>query len=73
MGFTGLALVNPKQESVRLWSKAGWTSQTRHDAAYLELPNGRKMVLVVFTTGHASERGIIPSVARGVMELLGKP
>ena len=24
----------------RLWSKAGWTSETRHDAAYVELPNG---------------------------------
>ena len=64
---------DPKIEGALLWSKAGWTSQTRHDAAYLELPDGRKMVLVVFTTGHASERGIIPSVARGVMELLGKP
>jgi hypothetical protein len=71
-GFTGLALVNPKQEGVRLWSKAGWTSQTRHDAAYLELPDGRKLVLVVFTTGHASERGIIPSVCRGVLDLLRK-
>jgi len=71
-GFTGIALLEPRREGVRLWSKAGWTSQTRHDAAYLELPDGRKLVTVVFTTGHAQERGIIPSVVRVALEGLGK-
>jgi len=71
-GFTGLAILNPRVEGVRLWSKAGWTSQTRHDAAYLELPDDRKFILVVFTTGHASEREIIPSVCRTVFDLLRK-
>lgn len=65
-GFTGIALQGV--EGVRLWSKAGWTSSTRHDAAYLELPNGSKFVLVTFTTDHANEREIIPTVARVVME-----
>ena len=63
--FTGLAL-RDKPEA-RLWSKAGWTSQTRHDAAYVELPNGVRFVLVTFTTDHANERGIIDSVARHVI------
>jgi Beta-lactamase enzyme family len=63
-GFTGIAL----SPGMRLWSKAGWTSETRHDAAYIELPNGRRFVLVTFTVGHASERDIIPSVARAVLE-----
>jgi hypothetical protein len=71
-GFTGLALTQPRQESAHLWSKAGWTSQTRHDAAYVELADGRKFVLVVFTTGHASERESIPSVCRSVIDLLRK-
>jgi hypothetical protein len=71
-GFTALALLNPRQEGARLWSKAGWTSQTRHDAAYLELADNRKFILVVFTTGHASEREIIPSVCRSVLDLLRK-
>jgi hypothetical protein len=35
----------------RLWSKAGWTSDTRHDAALIELPNGRRFILVAFTEG----------------------
>jgi hypothetical protein len=57
--FTGLAL----PRGAKLWSKAGWTSETRHDAAYVELPNGARFVLVTFTLGHSNERGIIASVA----------
>ncbi len=52
----------------RLWSKAGWTSETRHDAAYVELPGGAKFVLVTFTLDHANEREIIPTVARKIIE-----
>jgi len=51
-----------------LWSKAGWTSQTRHDAAYVELPGGKKFVLVTFTVDHANEREIIPAVARVIVD-----
>ena len=64
--FTGSAL----PAGAKLWSKAGWTSQTRHDCAYVELADGRKFVLVTFTTEHASERGIIHAVARKVVEEL---
>ncbi len=67
-GFTGIALINKKLTGAKLWSKAGWTSQTRHDAAYIELPDGRKFVLVVFTEKFATERNIIPSVAESVIE-----
>jgi hypothetical protein len=65
-GFTGIALQGI--EGVHLWSKAGWTSTTRHDAAYLELPDGSKFVLVTFTTDHANEREIIPTVAKVVID-----
>ena len=65
-GFTGIALQGVK--GARLWSKAGWTSTTRHDVAYIELPDGAKFVLATFTTDHASEREIIPTVARVVIE-----
>ena len=67
-GFTSLAL----SPGARLWSKAGWTSTTRHDAAYIELPNGAKFILVTFTTDHAKERDIIPTIARIVIAELGK-
>lgn len=67
-GFSGMAL----SSGMRLWSKAGWTSETRHDAAYIELPNGKKFVLVTFTVGHANETKIIPAVAKAVLEKIGK-
>lgn len=65
-GFTGIALQG--REGVRLWSKAGWTSTTRHDVAYIELPDGVKFVLATFTTDHSNDREIIPTVARVVLE-----
>lgn len=65
-GFTGIALQGVK--GARLWSKAGWTSTTRHDVAYIELPDGAKFVLATFTTDHASELEIIPTVARVVID-----
>src|SRR5215471_686700 len=65
-GFTGIAL--QALTGARLWSKAGWTSTTRHDAAYVELPNGARFVLVTFTTDHANDREIIPTVARVVID-----
>src|SRR5688500_10110672 len=42
-GFTGIALQGV--EGAKLWSKAGWTSTTRHDVAYIEMPDGAKFVL----------------------------
>ena len=67
--FSGPAL----PPGTRLWSKAGWTSETRHDAFYAELPDGRKFVLVVFTVGHAHEREIIREVVRAVVAGLPGP
>jgi beta-lactamase class A len=51
----------------RLWSKAGWTSEVRHDAAYVELPDGRRYVIVIFTRGQAKETKIVPEIARNVL------
>ncbi len=56
----------------KYWAKAGWTSTTRHDAIYVELPTGEKFVLVTFTVDHANEREIIPTVTRQVVEGLRK-
>lgn len=65
-GFTGIALKG--REGYRLWSKAGWTSTTRHDVAYIEAPDGGKFVLATFTTDHSRNRDIIPTVARVVID-----
>ena len=63
--FSGIML--KETPGAKLWSKAGWTSTARHDAAYIETPDGKRFVLVVFTTGVANEKEIIPAVVRAVM------
>jgi beta-lactamase class A len=66
--FIGEAL----PEGTRLWSKAGWTSEVRHDAAYFELPDGRKLVLVIFTRGTADDVTLIPAITRSVLAELAR-
>ncbi len=61
-GFTGKLFLDRKMTDVKLWSKAGWTSSTRHDAAYFETADGTKMVTVIFTENHAADRELIPSI-----------
>jgi beta-lactamase class A len=70
VGFSGKLLIDRKLMGTKLWSKAGWTSKARHDAAYIETPDGLKFVLVVFTENHANEREIIPSIAGKVIDAL---
>ena len=65
-GYTGLAL----KPGTKLWSKCGLTSQTRHDAALVELPSGKRIILVIFTTDHAIERDLIPTVAREILSAI---
>ena len=69
-GFTGKMLADRKITGARLWSKAGWTNKSRHDAAYLEMPDGRKLVLVIFTENHANDREPIPAIAGKVLDRL---
>ena len=71
-GFTGIALINRKMSNAKLWSKAGWTSKTRHDAAYIETPDGKKFVIVIFTENMANEREIIPTIAGKIMDGMQK-
>ncbi|WP_392531973.1 serine hydrolase [Nostoc sp. C117] len=67
-GFLGGGLAKDAQ----IWSKAGWTSQVRHDVAYIELPNQRPYLLVVFTEGkaQAKNREILPFVSKLVSEAI---
>lgn len=67
-GFLGGGLTQDAQ----IWSKAGWTSQVRHDAAYIELPEQRPYLLVVFTEGkaQAKSRAILPFVSKLVAEAI---
>ena len=71
-GFTGKALIAKKMSDAKLWSKAGWTSKTRHDAAYIETIDGLKFVIVVFTENHAGEKEAIPAIAGKIIDRLRK-
>ncbi len=55
----------------KLWSKEGFTSRTRHDTAYIETPDGLKLIFAIFTENHAKEHEIIPSIVREVIRGLG--
>ena len=63
-GFSGKLLAERKMTGARLWSKAGWTSKSRHDAAYIETPDGLKFVLVIFTENHANDAWADPDDRR---------
>jgi beta-lactamase class A len=52
----------------KLWSKAGWTSRVRHDAAYFELPDMSSMLLVVFTEGSAQNRQLLPAITKLLLQ-----
>ncbi len=51
----------------KLWSKAGWTSEVRHDAAYIELPSGKKWILVIMTRGLADDKTLIPAITKSLL------
>ncbi len=67
-GFLGGGL--PK--TAKLWSKAGHTSQVRHDAAYIELNSTQSYLLVVFTEGKAQSKNeeILPFISQKVVEAM---
>ncbi|EAQ76704.1 MULTISPECIES: serine hydrolase [unclassified Synechococcus] len=65
-GFIGGGL----PAAARLWSKAGWMSQARHDAAYVEIEGRAPFLLVIFSEG--SERAVddqlLPQLSRLLSE-----
>ncbi len=67
-GFSGGSL----PQTAKIWSKAGWTSSVRHDAAYIEIPDKRPYLLIVFTEGkaNAQSRDILPFVSQQFMEVV---
>ncbi|AFY56606.1 hypothetical protein Riv7116_4174 [Rivularia sp. PCC 7116] len=65
-GFLGSSL----PQAAKIWSKGGWTSSVFHDVAYIEIPDKRPYLLIVFTEGkaNAKSREILPFVSGQVME-----
>ncbi|PSB01052.1 serine hydrolase [Merismopedia glauca] len=67
-GFLGEGLA----ANAQIWSKAGWTSQMRHDAAYIEIPNLLPYLLVVFTEGQSSpqQKQILPFISQQIAQAM---
>ena len=65
-GFVGQALPQGGQ----LWSKAGWMSRARHDAAYFEADGIAPTLLVVMSEGQAcaADEGLLPELASRLMQ-----
>jgi beta-lactamase class A len=57
----------------RLWSKEGDTSEVRHDAAYIELPSGRKLIVVILTRGAADDKTLLPAIGKHLIAELEGP
>lgn len=70
IGFLGAGL--PPQ--AQLWSKAGWMSQVRHDAAYIEIAGLRPYLLIVFTEGKAQSQteALLPFVSQQVVNAMAQ-
>jgi beta-lactamase class A len=53
----------------RVWSKAGWTSTVRHDAAYIEFPGKQPYLLVVFTDGQVASKSeeLLPFISQQIL------
>ncbi|HKX00359.1 MAG TPA: amidohydrolase family protein [Bryobacteraceae bacterium] len=54
------------------YSKAGWTTNARHDSAYIRLPNGAEYILATFTVDNSKQTDIIPFVSRLVAQEFSK-
>jgi len=66
-GFLGGGL----PEGAQLWSKAGWMSQARHDAAYIELEGKAPALIVVLSDGpeRAQDEALLPELCRRLIGL----
>jgi beta-lactamase class A len=56
----------------KLWSKEGDTSEVRHDAAYVELPSGRKFIIVILTRGAADDKTLLPAIGKQLLAELDR-
>ncbi len=53
--------------TAKLWSKSGETSEVRHDAVYVELPEGRKFILVALTRA-GEQKPLLPAIGKHFLE-----
>jgi beta-lactamase class A len=52
----------------KLWSKAGWTGEVRHDAMLVELPDGTRYLAAILTRGASGEQTLLPWISARIVE-----
>jgi Beta-lactamase enzyme family len=69
-GFLGAGLPAGSQ----IWSKAGWTSQVRHDVAYIELPDRQPYLLIILIEGttNSQNRQILPFISDRIVTMMSE-
>ena len=65
-GFLGEGL----SSSAKIWSKAGWMSEVRHDIAWWQEKPNNPMMAVVFTDGKqlSQDANLLPSIAKALSQ-----
>ena len=67
-GFIGEGL----PDNAQLWSKAGWMTRSRHDTAYIEIPDLQPYLLTVFTEGkdNSQNKAILPFISKAFADAM---
>jgi len=68
--FIAKGLEQHRDQVKEFYSKAGWTSTVRHDAALIKLQDNREVLLVIMTKGLSEYPDLIPSLAQAVIASL---
>ena len=58
-GFSGSQMGS----GCEIWSKAGWTDEVKCDLAWIKAPDGREVVLSIFTAKSARKEELLPRIA----------
>ena len=59
-----LTLITRNDTDASASAKGTATNEMRHDAAYVELPGGKKFIIVILTRGAADDLTLLPSIGR---------
>ncbi|HUP64109.1 MAG TPA: serine hydrolase [Thermoanaerobaculia bacterium] len=68
-GFAGESL----PEGSKLWSKAGWTSEVRHDVMIVELEDGTRYVAGILTRGVSDDLRMLPRISEAIANAMSEP
>lgn len=68
--FIAAGLSEFRDDISEFYSKAGWTSKVRHDAALIKTNSGDEFLFVIMTRGLSKHNDLIPEIAREIFTKL---